>query len=80
MPLFGRKKKKQVELVVHGMTCSHCEMRVQNALKSVPGVADAEASHAREQAIVTLEPAQAVPIEALIKAVEEAGYQAETAG
>lgn len=76
--LFRKKTKgESIELVVHGMTCGHCEMRVKKALMSVSGVQDAEASHAREQAIVVVEPGQEVKTEDLVAAVEAAGYQAE---
>jgi copper chaperone CopZ len=74
--LFG-KKKQQIELVVRGMSCGHCEMRVKKALTEVPGVLDAEASHEREQAVVTVDPKQVVPPEALVAAVQAAGYEAE---
>jgi copper chaperone CopZ len=74
--LFG-KKKQRVELVVRGMTCGHCEMRVKKALTGVDGVLNAEASHEREQAVVTVDPKQAVSMEALVAAVQEAGYEAE---
>ena len=62
------------------MTCSHCEMRVKKALMQVEGVQDAEVSHLREKAIVTLAPEQEVSIEALTEAVEAAGYTVEPAG
>ena len=75
--LFG-KKKQQIELVVRGMSCGHCEMRVKKALVEVPGVLDAEASHEREQAMVTVDPKQAVSLDALVAAVQAAGYEAET--
>ncbi len=55
MRLFG-KKGKQIELTVRGMTCGHCEMRVNKALTGIEGVAKAEASHEKEQAVITLEP------------------------
>ena len=76
--LFG-KKTQQIELVVRGMSCGHCEMRVRKALMEVPGVLDAEASHEREQAVVTVDPKQAVAPEALAAAVQAAGYEAELA-
>ena len=74
--LFGRKRQ-QIELVVRGMTCGHCEMRVKKALSEVDGVLDAEASHEREQAIVTVDARKEVSMEALVAAVEAAGYEAE---
>lgn len=78
MRLFG--KTKQVELAVRGMTCGHCEMRVSKALAGIDGVAKAEASHEKEQAVVTLEPKAEVDVAALVAAVVSAGYEAEAAG
>jgi copper chaperone CopZ len=75
--LFGRKKRTQIELVVRGMTCEHCEMRVAKALKAVPGVADASADREKEQALIDIEGSDDVSIEALVAAVEAAGYEAE---
>ena len=75
--LFG-KKGKQVELTVRGMSCGHCEMRVKKALSAVPGVQDAEASHERERATVTIAPGQEVSVDLLVAAVTEAGYEAES--
>ena len=78
MRLFG-KKGEQIELTVRGMTCGHCEMRVNKALGAIEGVAKAEASHEKAQAVVTLEPKAAVNVAALVAAVEAAGYEAEAA-
>jgi copper chaperone CopZ len=76
--LFEKKKKgEQIRLVVHGMTCNHCEMRVKKALTDVEGVQDAEVSHTEGQAIVLVDPKRAVKVDDLIAAVEAAGYQAE---
>ena len=78
MGLF--KKSKAVgttELRVTGMTCGHCEMRVSNALKNMPGVKDATADLKVGRAVVTTE--REVPVDALIAAVKQAGYDAEPA-
>lgn len=72
-----QKKGEQIELVVRGMTCNHCEMRVKKALMGVEGVQDAGVSHSQGQAIVVVAPGKAVKVEDLIAAVEAAGYQAE---
>jgi Cu+-exporting ATPase len=77
--LFGKKEKK-IELTVHGMSCSHCEMRVKKALMGVEGVVDAEASHVREQAVVTVAADAEVSMEALAAAVKGAGYEPELPG
>lgn len=76
--LFGRGKAgERVELTVRGMTCGHCEMRVQNALKAVSGVVEAKADREHERAVVTLAPNTDVSAEALVAAVVQAGYAAE---
>jgi Cu2+-exporting ATPase len=78
--LFGRRKAgQQIELTVRGMTCDHCEMRVQNALREVPGVVEAKADREHERAVITLAPSKNVSQKALVAAVVEAGYEAEPA-
>ena len=59
-------------LTIEGMMCPRCEAHVVKALKAVPGVADAVASHTAGTATVTL----SAPVEdAVLKAaVEEEGY------
>lgn len=64
---------KTIELDVTGMTCDHCVRSVTNALKDVPGVADAVVSLEDNKATVT---ADIVDIAKLIEAVEEEGYAA----
>ena len=78
--LFGKKSKgKQIELTVRGMSCAHCEMRVKKALTKVDGVLDAEASHEREQAIVSVDPKHEASMDVLVAAVQAAGYEASPA-
>jgi copper chaperone CopZ len=77
--LFG-KKGKQVELTVRGMTCEHCEMRVTKALSGVEGVRKADVDRTKEQAVLTVDAKAEPAMEALVAAVEAAGYQAEPAG
>ena len=43
-------------LIIGGMTCPHCQARVQQALLGVPGVARAQVSYDRGTADVTLDP------------------------
>jgi copper chaperone len=62
-----------IELKVTGMTCQHCVRAVSQALASVPGVGGAavtlESGVARVEGNVSAAP--------LIRAVVDAGYQAE---
>jgi copper chaperone len=61
-------------LKVQGMTCNHCVMRVAKALKSVPGVQDAQVDLQKAQAVITYDDAK-VTLEKLSAAVVEAGYK-----
>ena len=61
-------------LIIGGMTCPHCQARVQQALLGVPGVARAQVSYDRGTADVTLDPEKAT-LAALRAAIEGAGYR-----
>ena len=60
------------EMMIEGMSCSHCSSRVEQALNGVPGV-KAKVDLERKTAYLELE--QDVPDETLKQAVEQAGYQ-----
>ncbi|WJW81283.1 copper-exporting P-type ATPase CopA [Moellerella wisconsensis] len=62
-----------LQLLLDGMTCASCVNRVQKALMSVDGVENARVNLAERSALVTgtMQP------EALISAVQNAGYGAE---
>jgi len=62
-------------LKVKGMTCNHCVKSVTKALKNVEGVIQAKVSLERE--IAEVEADDHVSTEQLIKAVIDAGYEAE---
>ena len=59
-----------VEIAVDGMTCASCVGRVQQALKAVPGVAEAAVNLATERATVR----GTAGTEALLAAIHRAGY------
>jgi mercuric ion transport protein len=67
-----------VTLDVQGMTCADCEGEIERELVRVPGVVGAKASfdHKRAEVRVT---SSAPKSEALIAAVEKAGYRASLA-
>lgn len=64
-----------IDLNVRGMTCASCVGRIERALKAVPRVSTAEVNLATERARVTA-PAGAVTPAELIKAIQDAGYEA----
>lgn len=61
-------------LKVQGMTCNHCVMRVQKALKAVPGVQDAQVDLQKAEAAVTFDESK-VDTSKLATAVVDAGYK-----
>ena len=65
-------------LTVTGMSCGHCVSHVKSALEGVEGVTTAEVSLEEGQADLTL--SAEVGDDALVAAVEAAGYQAEVRG
>ncbi|MGO4743017.1 copper-exporting P-type ATPase CopA [Serratia quinivorans] len=62
-----------VQLLLSGMSCASCVSKVQNALQSVTGVEQARVNLAERSALIT---GSADP-QALVAAVEKAGYGAE---
>jgi P-type Cu+ transporter len=58
---------------VEGMTCGHCEASVVKAVRTIDGVADAEASHENKTLVVTHD--GAVDLETVRAKVNEAGYR-----
>ncbi len=60
-------------LSIKGMSCAACVARVEDTLKTVPGVADAQVNFATHQATVHH---KAVLINTLVDAVSSAGYEA----
>jgi mercuric reductase len=65
---------KKVHLEISGMTCDHCARTVERALRRVEGAATVRASYAEARAEADV--AASVSDHALVKAVEEAGYNA----
>ena len=60
-------------IAVTGMTCGHCEARVEKAVSSVPGVRAVAASHRRGNIKITFD-GDAPDDQAIARAVAEAGY------
>lgn len=58
-------------LKIEGMTCNHCKMAVEKALKGVAGVADAQVDLGKKEAVVAGSPDRGE----LVKAVDRAGYR-----
>jgi len=59
-------------ITVEGMSCSHCEQTVEEALETVSGVTDVTVDRESEQASVEGD----ADATALVEAVDDAGYTA----
>jgi copper chaperone CopZ len=76
LPLSAQDNQQRVVLEIEGMSCSGCAATVRQALRQVPGVAQVEVDYRRAEAVVLAQPGSSVGPDALVRAVEEAGYQA----
>src|SRR5690606_37508059 len=65
-----------IDLAIEGMSCASCVSKVEKALNAVPGVTRASVNLATERAHVEL--AGPVQTSDLVKAVEQAGYEARS--
>ncbi|MBX3246918.1 MAG: heavy-metal-associated domain-containing protein [Myxococcales bacterium] len=63
------------KLRVEGMSCGHCVGRVERALRGVEGVTEVTVSLEAGEATVAHD-ATRVTVDALLRAVDEAGYDA----
>ena len=66
---------KSVRIPIEGMICTVCAGNVKNALKSVPGVQEAEISLERREAVVRYGEGKVLP-EQLVSAINQLGYKA----
>ncbi|MFH0993011.1 MAG: heavy metal translocating P-type ATPase [bacterium] len=71
-PMRKKGKTMKKTITVQGMSCMHCKMRVENALKAVIGVESAVVDLKKGTAVVSV--AAGVADAALLKAVSDAGY------
>ncbi len=71
-----RDGEKLITIPITGMSCASCANRVEKALSNAEGVSEANVNFAAEKATVSYDPGSARP-EALVKAVQDAGYGAE---
>ena len=63
-----------IDITVNGMTCNHCKMRVEKALKGLPGVRDAQVSLEKKLVKVNFDETL-VKIDALQNAITGEGYE-----
>ncbi len=58
-------------LKIEGMSCNHCKMAVEKALKGVAGVTGAQVDLSKQEAVVD----GAADKSAMVKAVDQAGFK-----
>ena len=69
------EKNMTKTMTIKGMMCGHCEARVKMTLEELEHVTEAQVSHEKGTAVVSME--AEVTDDVLKKAVEEQGYQVE---
>ena len=64
---------------VREMHCSNCVMRIESLEDELPGVRSIRASYRKGEMMVEFDETQ-ISVEAILRAVKQAGYTAEPAG
>ncbi len=64
----------KITFTVEGMSCNHCKMSIENAVRALDGVTGAEVSLEQNQVTITFDPAT-IKKEELTAAITNAGYQ-----
>jgi len=67
---------KEATLEVNGMTCGHCTMSVEKALKESEGVLSASVDLSSKKARISFDEGK-ISVDQLLTAVQEAGYEAK---
>jgi copper chaperone CopZ len=70
-------RPETLTLTVEGMTCEDCSALVRKAVKRVRGVRGVKVDYARKEVAISTEPCCPAPVDAVLRALEEAGYRAE---
>ena len=64
---------KELVIGVEGMSCNHCKMAVENEIKELDGVENAEVSLENKNVKVTID--HDLDIGKIYEAIEEAGFE-----
>ena len=72
---YMKKEEKTMTKTVYikGMMCPHCEARVKQVLEEIPEITNAETSHEKGTAVITL--SADISEETIVGAVKNAGYE-----
>src|SRR5271168_2547362 len=72
----SRLEGRRLDIGIAGMTCASCVVRVEKAIRAVPGVQDASVNLASERA--SIEAGPTLESAAVAEAVRKAGYGVAT--
>jgi copper chaperone CopZ/NADH:ubiquinone oxidoreductase subunit 3 (subunit A) len=61
-------------IAIEGMTCEGCSVALEKAIQGVPGVLSAQVDYKNKQAVVSTESCCPFPKDAILKAIEDAGF------
>ncbi len=70
------KKKEEImekTITIEGMSCNHCKMKVENALKDIKGVTSVSVDLESKQAVITM--SKEVKDKVFTKTIEKLGYK-----
>jgi copper chaperone CopZ len=70
-----RSNLETLTLTVEGMTCEGCSALVRKVIKDVRGVLGVKVDYAKKQVVISAESCCPAPVEAVLKALEKAGYR-----
>lgn len=73
------KKSKRKILQIEGMTCTSCEMRIENALKKLDGVVEVKAIFSSSNVYITYDE-KAIGLDRIIETIEKADYTVKNKG
>ena len=69
--------KRQVKFTIIGMTCTGCEVEVNNELSKVKGVMLYKTSYATRSSLVTFDPSK-VDVKTIVATIDQTGYQVKS--
>ncbi|MGC4018188.1 MAG: cation transporter [Muricomes sp.] len=64
---------EEIKLHVEGMSCGHCEIAVQDAVRKLPGIKKVKASKRKKEAVINYD-TSLVSSEQIIEAINGTGY------
>ncbi len=68
-------KNEQLKLTVEGMSCNHCKLAVEKAVRALPGVMAAEVDLAAKTLTADYDPAKST-LDDVKQAIADAGFKA----